>query len=83
MRRRRHPIALFIWIVAIVIFLRDLTAIPWGEIGTIAAGTGSESPLTFLGVFFLEIKNAFFTFATLIGLATIVDLLDKIRSRAS
>jgi len=82
MRRRTHPLARFIWIVAIVILIGDLTAIPWSTIGTIAAGSGSQSPLAFIGMFFAETRNALITVTALAGLGAMVDLLDKIRSKA-
>ena len=77
MRRRMHPIAQLIFIVAGVVLIGDLNSIPWSDVARIGFNTGSDHPVAFLGILFTEVRNAFVTATMLVGLGAMVDLLSK------
>jgi hypothetical protein len=81
MRRRTHPIAQLIFVIAAVVFVGDLSTIQWGTIGGIATESGAEYPLAFLGMLFAQTRNALVMVTILVGLGTIVDLLAKSLSK--
>ena len=77
MRRRTHPIAQLIFVIAAIVLMGDLSTIPWKTIGEIGAESGANYPLAFLGMFFAQTRNALVMVTILVGLGTIVDLLAK------
>ena len=81
MRKRRHPIAQLIFIVAVMVLIGDLSTVPWSVVGKIGAESGADYPLAFLGMLFAQMRNAVVTATMLVGLGAMVDILSK--SRAS
>jgi hypothetical protein len=77
-----HPIARLIFIVAAVVLIGDLSTVPWSEVGRIGVESGTDYPLTFLGMLFAQMRNAVVTATMLIGLGAMVDLLHKNRANA-
>ena len=82
MRKRTHPIAQLIFIVAAIVLIGDLSTVPWREVGRIGVESGADYPLAFVGMLFAQMRNAAVTATMLMGLGAMVDLLDKYRAKA-
>ena len=77
MRRRTHPIAQFIFVVAAIVLIGDLSTVQWKTIGEIGLESGVDYPFAFLAMFFAQTRNALVMATILIGLGAIVDLLAR------
>ena len=82
MRKRTHPIAQLIFIVAVVVLIGDLSTVPWSVVGKIGVESGADYPLAYLGMLFAQMRNAVVTATMLVGLGAMVDILAKNRASA-